>query len=658
MSTRKLGLVDLPEVVLSQILAQESASYAVVNLWKCGDSRLNRRIANGGCETVILTDQDWTSTSRWPMLLRSLKSLRVLKIIRDGYIMPIDKLSLELRKLSPTLETLEIECYGAESSLLNYNELTSISSSRFNTTRTPRGESRLWNIGHIYPRLKRLRVWEPNRMGSYTFQLADLIVLPPSLAYISMNVCFERGDLSVFPRQMESITVGILSAPFEGDVSLLPPNLTFLDGFTCEEDDVDTLAKYPRTLTNCDAFFGFALFEPEMASALPPALKTLDSCDSFDTLSFEEVGISPWTLALPQNLTKLQLSSLPGEVVLTWSEISALPRTLVELTNAQIDWTSLESTVTDGRIDLSCWPPSLTTLQFLESQVSITSSESMRCLPLHLERLLSLEVETGFQFTRPFPPLLRELELIGTDIILYHTLPDTLESIRCTGDVDFRHIQPLPATLCKADMMLCPGCGPQRQRFNFGMLPPELRHLTVTCCSTECLGELPRSITWLTILDLVGQPSPDTFDQLPPNLEYLCIGQMRYDRSTCCTNLAFAALPKSLQSLRITNAVLPGSTLRFIPRNIRDLGLKFASLSAEDLKGMPTSQLRTFTPYEITEISEIESEVAHYWPELPLNESGLNSVKSIAVLDDIRSKHSLLRTRNQLYPDPRVLIES
>lgn len=649
-------MVDLPDVVLAQILAEESASHAVVNLWKCGNPLLNYRLANGGCDTVMLIDRNWTSTSRWPKMLSSLKRLRILKIVRDGYVMPVELLSLELRKLAPTLETLELDCYGADKGLLNFTESSSISPPGYHITHTPRGESRLWHIGEYYPRLQNLRVWEPNKMGTNCFEISDLVVLPPSLVSISMNACFQEGDLSIFPRFMESITVGISDCSFNGDVSLLPPYLTWLDGFFCDEGDIDTLASYPRTITNCESFFGWSVFEPEMAAALPPNLKSLECCDSFATEEFEANGIHPWPLALPQSLTKLHLSTVPGEVVLNRCQIACLPRTLVELWNLQVDWESLDNAMDEGKRIADYWPSSLRTIQFLEGCISIDSSDRLRMLPHQLERLMSLEVDRGFNFTRPFPPFLRELEVIGTDIVLCTALPESLEYIKCRGDFDFRHVGLFPETLSNAEMLLCPGRGPVRQRFNFAMLPQELLSLTVTCCSTSCLSELPRGITWLTILDLIGQPTPETFSQMPPNLSYLCIGQMRYDRSACCTNMAFAALPESLQSLRITHAVLPGSTLRYLPRNIRDLGLKFASLSAEDLKGMPTSQLRTFTPYELTEIPEIEPDVARYWPETPLTVSNMNVDEPPPILDNIRTKHTFLRSRNQLFPDPRVII--
>lgn len=654
MCTRKTQLVDLPTDVLARILAVGSASYMVVALWKCGNALLNYRLANGGCDTVVLIDRNWTSTSRWPMMLRSLAHLRVLKIIRDGYIMPVHLLSLELRQLAPTLERLEIECYGAESCLLNYSAESTAESSVFESTMTLKGSSRLWNIGALYPRLQHLRIWVPNKMGCYGFDLNDLVVLPEEILSISMNICFDRGDLSLLPRYLESITTGISNRPFEGDISQLPPYLTCLDGFNCDVDDVATLAQYPRTLRNCEAFFSMSVFEPEMAAALPPALQTLDCCEFFEIEAFEPI-ISPWPLALPQTLTKLQLSTISGEAVLNRCAITALPQTLLEIWNLEVDWSSLDNAMDDGKSDSGFWPPHLHTIQFLEGHPSIQSASDLRHLPYHLKRLLSLEVATGFEFTRPFPPFLRELEIIGVDILFFHALPESLESIKCRGDFDFRHVGNFPPSLCNAELLLCPGRGANKERFNFQMLPTQLSHLTVTCCSTNCLAELPRSVTWLTIIDLIGQPSPDTFSRMPPNLTYLCIGQMLYDRSNCCTNLAFASLPPTLRTLRITHAVLPGSTLRFLPRNIRDLGLKFASLSAEDLKRMPLSQLRSFTPYELTAIPDIEPDVVRYWPETPLTLSEMDLDQPPPILDNIRTKNGLLRSRNLQFPDPRVI---
>ena len=58
--------MSLPLEMLNQILSYSCTSHKVIDLWKCGNPRLNAMLANGGCTHVALLDEKWRSTSRFP----------------------------------------------------------------------------------------------------------------------------------------------------------------------------------------------------------------------------------------------------------------------------------------------------------------------------------------------------------------------------------------------------------------------------------------------------------------------------------------------------------------------------------------------------------------------------------------------------------------
>lgn len=595
-------------------------------------------------------------------MLCSLRQLRTLRINKMSHIMPIESLSLALRELPPTLMELEISCSGADFAFLNYKSAPWGLCDTIEITKTKHGYSRLFNIAERFPSLKTLRIWDPTEMGSHAFDLCDLGVLPEYLETLAISVVLERGDLAILPRHLTKLEVSFSSENFSADISHLPRSLTYLAGFLCTEGDYEMMARYPRSLTNGDSFCLFQEFGPALAAALPPSIKALEHCDSFKVDDFKRMGFCPWTAVLPQKLTKLCLSLVPSETILRKEDIAALPKTLIELHNLQIEWSSLttEDEQTEAtNLDLSFWPSSLRTISFLESQVSIESANDLNYFPRSLERLLGLQTGNKFIFSVPFPPLLKELEVQSESGVLECPLPTSLQILRLEGAIvlaENRNETIFPATLTNVSLLICPHICSMSNGIKTSMFSRGVTSMTLAGCDPKTFFEIPRAVTSLTIVNLEGRLSSKYFSALPINLKNLSIGKICLAGANA--NLifeSFSALPRGLSSLRITHTSLPGSVLRYLPRDLQDLGLRFDTLQGDDLRQMPLAKLRTFTPYRLSDIKDVSMDVSQSWPETPLTLAEMDQSKDFPLAETIRKRQTLLRRRNSQFPDPRVV---
>lgn len=200
--------------MLTLILAPVD-SYLVIPLYLAGDKTLNHKIETGGCVEVRLLDRKMDSKSRFPSLLKNLTQLRRLSITKFGTLLyPFSRLSQALQELSPTLQTLEIDCVGCYEALLRLPDPIGSSSALLAHFAYPKGPSCLWNIGECFPMLQDLRFGRKvkrNFLSSIApFQLSDLVVLPDTLHHLSINLPFHdfKGDLSTtLPQNLQNLEV-------------------------------------------------------------------------------------------------------------------------------------------------------------------------------------------------------------------------------------------------------------------------------------------------------------------------------------------------------------------------------------------------------------------------------------------------------------------
>lgn len=185
-------LSELPPEILGEILTGKHYSYLVIALWKCGDLRLNRNLANG-ITYINLKDTKLTSTSRYPKLLSQLKNLRYLSLDRGKHPLNGEPwcLAAELLLLQGSkLETLQIVESKAFQSLFAYSAPVPP-----HTTPTPiytqhsNGTSRFLDFSTLFPLLTKLKFGPETRQGEHLDRnpWGDLAGLPPALTRLSMG---------------------------------------------------------------------------------------------------------------------------------------------------------------------------------------------------------------------------------------------------------------------------------------------------------------------------------------------------------------------------------------------------------------------------------------------------------------------------------------
>ena len=419
----RFSLARLPKEVLAQLLTSTN-SFLVINLYLCGDKRLNYKLEHGGCVEVNLLDRKMDSKSRFPSLLKSLLQLRRLKIIRYGYLLhPHGYLSLALQELSPELRKLEIQSFGCYEAFLRFPDpnLESYPEGIFYDYN--KGRSRLWNIGATFPKLQELKIGR-NVKGVFSrakapIEMQDLVVLPDSLTHLSMNLAFvgEFEDLAaILPRNLQVFESFKLDTT---SVKIWPPNLTYLSHMDSPGSTHHPSAEYYHRLGNTPRsmaeirFFSQQTFNPDFAASMPPNLNFLCFNAIADT-EFTRLGIVPWMKALP-----IRLKSLDIWTPLSFELLASLPRTLTFL-SAPLDFldladhffqpdlyremrrrrkrneTKLEREIRENPIatiplppiDLSFWPPDLQTLDMMfEDEYEVSTEAQIMILPKTLTKL-------------------------------------------------------------------------------------------------------------------------------------------------------------------------------------------------------------------------------------------------------------------------------
>lgn len=421
--TARFSLSRLPKEVLAQLLTSTS-SFLVINLYLCGDKRLNYKLEHGGCVEVDLLDRKMDSKSRFPKLLSKLLQLRSLKIIRFGHLLyPHGYLSLALQELSPELLKLEIHSFGCYEALLRYPDPNVDTYPDGVVFMYDKGPSRLWNIGERFPNLQELKIGR-NVKGVFSrakapISLHDLVVLPDSLIHFSMNLAFvgDFEDLaSVLPRNLQIFESFRLDTV---NVKFWPPNLTYLSHMDSPGRTHNPSAEYyqrlgltPRSMAQI-RFFSQQTFNPDFAASMPPNLHFL-CFNAIADAEFHRLGIVPWMKALP-----VRLKSLDIWTPLSYELLASLPRTLTFL-SAPLDFldladhfsqpdvwretrrrrkrceTKLEREIRENPtlsyplppVDHSFWPPDLQTLDMMfEDEYEVATEAQIQLFPRTLTKL-------------------------------------------------------------------------------------------------------------------------------------------------------------------------------------------------------------------------------------------------------------------------------
>lgn len=606
-------LNQLPPEILALVLSSQR-SFLVIQLWKCGSKALNHLLSNGGCTEVDLKDENQWSLSRWPKMLRSLRHLRKLRIRRSsGGLMPIEELPKELMLLAPSLESLELKSGSAETCLFNFaGPMDEDGEYDLAVTSYPRGQSRLWDVGAVFPRLHTLSLESRERDYGSTprFRDDDLAALPSTLTYLKLRNCLlgnEAGDCpprTLPPNLLTVRTIRAWGDDEDHDTLALPSSLTDMNIYNDTLCTPEAVAALPRGLVKLNSYINWV---PGQLEKLPLQVSSLffGQCPAIKQLP----TLQPFWSSLPSHLTFIKLTFISSQI-LHVVDIASLPRTLETLlTSWSIDWREFE----DG-LSQSAWPPQLRSLKFYDAAYPPPTGQGalsyFQCWP----RTLTW-VDAGNYFAtgpidmRHLPQGLRELSMH-----LYRVDEEWL-SVDSTGV--------LPPTLTKLKLSTDPILYP---RFRY---PDSLRWLDISALADAADDPDPDPILWPAALEQLWlQPAlMSTISTLPPSLKLLNLVSLSGPKDSMDSEgeatihdaeefgWAIRSLSR-LETLEIEDScsVFDGSVISYLPKTLKTLHINLLDLSDALVSSLPRSL--TDTMIDVADDSKVTTspQVLELWP--------------------------------------------
>lgn len=589
-----LGLVDLPNEILRQILSY-SVSHHVVTLWQCGNSRLIQRLVNGGAIEIGLMDKSAGSPSRWPCLLVELKHLRSLTInCGKQRLGSISSLRAQLKRLSATLEELDFDFQDSVAVLMEAGALEISPQNVVERSKSYSGVSGMWSLDAAFPRMRSLRLHGDSQIGflrdvdfeslprslisldiQATLDLTDssdwqrLDLLPPTLERFLVSPLTDLWTDSAIARLPRSILeLGPIDLPSDVSLQHLPPNL--------QSTASNLFPRLPQSLLSCECSTGrvgflrnilppkltdlrLTLFKEvpaELIKSLPRTLRTLSI--SYD-INWQDITSSD---IFPPHLERLHL---PYDCRVMVERLKWLPRTLASLTLL----ISAGEKIPPSFADL---PPCLTHLDLrtttesvlgsvgaslprsLKSLYLATLSEGVNDLfdglPLDLT-LLYLKVSRKAAIEADLSKLsrlwrLRTLRLNGIALPAQFRLPHTLEFLDLNLPIESALMEP------DDDAVAC--------------LPRSLTHLRLNlhrfqCKSLSCLPRTLLILEDLEIADIDVVNNPPVF--LPPKLRILHCTTVNHQKELSADNVVnfVESLPPTLSFATFGDSDLLGPLL-------------------------------------------------------------------------------------------------
>lgn len=534
-----MSLAILPSDILGHILSSVHSSFLIVALWKCGDSLLSRKLAQG-VEFVNLKDTRFDSISRYPKLLSELRSLRYLSINRGRFPLtssPIE-LSLNLQELQgDKLTTLKLQSFDCGEGLFLYSgPLSDSTHPQPVVTRYPLGYSRYFDIGRHFPSLETLKI-DPRDIRFSLVDFEDFPGLPstltkliipemrlksydtPACAMLPRNLLTWKSQISWPPSKIDWLPHQSSSpCPIYPKFWEDPPQaLHTISGiYDSTILGITDMGRLPKTLTFCD-FLAFNSSFPETAATLPPLISRISR------RPIDLAGVSPmqedylsWNM--PHSLTALDLRNSEHDGLIPPKLIPTLPDTIATLSietglfggfgdgmlkKAFEDWSSKTSPSESS----SFWPASLTRLII----TGMIETDIVDYLPQNLKRL-ELDWEENQFDPSPLPQGLYSLILnIGLPTMLLNRYPKSLTSLsigRNMNDISsmllLEGFTPPPSLTYLG--LEVPINGSSKSILNSLVLPPGLKTLSVLTWRPEWFSLLPAALTELVVhhLELVG----------------------------------------------------------------------------------------------------------------------------------------------------------
>lgn len=529
-------LANLPGDVLDHLLGNERSSYAILRLWKCGDSILNSKLRQSITYVKLSHDDRWPG--KYPRLLSQFRKLRYLSISADSPLMKgcAHLWKEELAKLSTSLEHLEIGSYDSGLAIMNcayHASLDGTQTLSYTLIDYPLGPSRLIDLGKLFPRLQTL-ILGMRHSSTESPGISDLAGLPSTLTHLRwppLRASFQTGSiLALLPRslvRLEPLLEFLPHAQPNKHCHSPPPMLESINRvvWSCNE----TLEALPRSLKRCNV--EIAGTQRKLLESLPPHIDelTIRQFPGPPSLDAEH-----WCAYLPQSLTKLIINTSS-----LYPELELLPRTLTQL---------------------SChFSPTwfLGAVAHLERQKGVEVRELGAFWPLNLHTLncylTAVEIGHLALLPRTLTDLQIEMEIHSVDATFSASeLPTslTLLSVAYQGTQPLNQVGRFPHNLkALSSRSVTPSVGVHHDLLE--MLPSSLTDLLVTFQSPDPTIDSP-NFSWnfpsrLTSLAIYECPAT-VFSQLPPLLTLLNIHILHNDARDL--NI-FTALPSTLESIDI-----------------------------------------------------------------------------------------------------------
>lgn len=549
-----------------------------------------------------LKDKRWTTKSRWPILLSSLRALRVLSVDRgNGYLMSSKRpLREELKKLSPTIREMKLVGADVEISLLNVtsyeqegeeNPLSMISHYK-------RGDSRMWNIGEAFPELRK---FDFSGGPNFLIRWADFAALPDKLVSLtapSMDWDDKDPDqLAALPRSLTFLNTPLyLSGPAltcSHSLSLLPPELNYI--YSIHGAPIECWKSLPSSLLQ------FGNVPWDLTSWDEDALK----CVPEHTLSLDIMAMDTEGPPLPKFLTSLSISS-PFNLKLTPKYIETLPKTLESLEGKfTFDWSGH---VEPG--DYRIWPSNLKMIRSLEPLKF--QPKELYYLPRTVMRLENVALGVGVESVdleaSAFPSALTRLHFCQstgtTRLRMTGMLPQSLTWLNVgMMMLDDEALHTLPTALSYLSMPYIYVSDMHKTQIAVFGAQSKLVELRMDGIDFDDFICLPRTLTTLILADLRGSfskiqksnDSTDLFEDLPSGLEVLSIATRDQPFSAGPPPTSLTIAGKSLSSLTRLTHLSIRKNFTVHPQVLCHLSHKILTLSIE--LSHFDSPLYAFPPY-------------------------------------------------------------
>lgn len=620
-----MKLVDFPPEVLGQILQASSLSCEIFDLLAAGCPLLTSKILQGLTHVSLVADR--CALLPMPKSLSLCRNLRSLSLSSTRNLFKtVSEGKLFLESLSKTLTSLAI--HSTDSHLLFYI-LPPSSAPDVIEVEYSRGASPWMDIERMFPQLETLEIaknkdskilapgalnWLPalpstlTSLGCFSIDFGPNVsrpwsLLPPTLRILNTNVSIE------YPESLDDAYFQYLDHLANGHPSI--EHITTIEWRSAPLD----VKWLPRTLKSC----GLSLLDMRFAGSLPPQLESLNVLDCQSTTV-------EWFHALPRSLTSLLFSC----EVQFGKNVALLPRNLKVIRPGYVsDFTPALKAEVEARPDESLWPPNLTSASFLR----IHDINDLQLIPNSL-RYLSLSVSVAGIFTpidfpaNLLPPNLTDFYLynVSQGIKLTSMFPSTLTRLDLTEFFSFdlagltrEEAEFLPSSITDLTLSDKPLLSKKRAPTGPFKLPNRLQRLKLKLWHYNWIDSIPKSVTWLQILDLneahdsTPEMNTQLFKDLPPGLEYLYLQRSIRPPKKLLTNFpaeCVAPLTK-IRQLTVKYGLFESGVLRHLPTFMRVLAIPLASLEPEDVPFI-SSRLTSFEPGAL--IDWTLPLLADYWP--------------------------------------------